>query len=362
MSHQQKITILNSRQGLYPCRSHIWIQNTQEALESTQNSHPIILSSVGMSTWYILTIATSQLQLPLKLYLQKTDKISEEQLITKTIRDYNLNPKLVTFQFIDKNSSIEFQTRRDKLITSSADIIFPISVRENGNLTKLISQHSDKINTSFQIPYKSRKEKIAYTLEQSNIRNEMYNITDSYIIHWTKAHHHKWYHERQFDYYTDILNSDSYLRTAINSLHNIIEKQNIFATPNHMPQEIPTVSFSSLSPIEMLPLFKWRSRYREMSFEPYGIGIKRSVALKNNIREVFYYDKKEKHAFSQEDIWLTQSKGIQTNWEAEKEYRHLGNFNFTAIAKEDILLFTRYKKETDQLQKLTGYKSISFLD
>jgi hypothetical protein len=93
-----------------------------------------------------------------------------------------LNPKLVKFQFINENSNKAYQTKRDKIITASSDIIFPISVRENGNLAKLISQHSAKINNSFQTLYKSRKEKISYSLTDSNICQEIQNITAEQLL------------------------------------------------------------------------------------------------------------------------------------------------------------------------------------
>lgn len=363
MSTKQKIAILNSRQGLYPCRLHNWIQQTVKALNSIQLSQPIILSSIGMSTWEILTIAASELQLQIEIYIQIREKQTEQEVIADTISEYNLNSKLVSFVSIFEDSDKEFQKKRDMSIISSANTIYPISVRSNGNLEKLFIENKIEVNNSYNTAYEKRKGKIAYTLDSSMLSKEIQNISDDYIIHWTKTSKDKWHHERQSDYYSDVLHSDNYPRKAIDTLNNILKLKTIYATPTHMPQNIPTVSFTSLTPQQMIPLFKWRSRYQEMSFEPYGIGIKKNIAVSKKIQEVLYYEKSDSHNVlnSNSDVWLTQSKGMYTNWESENEFRHLGDFHFAEINKNDIILFTRYKKEADQLYKLTGFQSISFL-
>lgn len=364
MPTTQKIAILNSRQGLYPCRLHDWIQKTLEALTVLQDSQATLLSSIGMSTWEILTTASSKLQLKLELFIQIKNKQTKEELAEQIISEYNLNSKYISFQCIHENSNKVFQSKRDNAIISSADIIFPISIRKKGNLEKHIFTHNQKVNNAFQIDYKNRKDKIAYTLDRCNLSTEIQNIPDNFIIHWTKTSKTKWCYERQYDYYTDILLSDKYPRSAFDSLTNIVNLKTIFATPTHMPQNIPTVSFSSLTPIDMVPLFKWRSRYQEMSFEPYGIGIKKKIAAKRNIQKVLYYDKNKSDKISIESnkVWLTQSKGVHTNWESENEYRHLGDFHFEDIDQQNIILFTRYKTEADQLHRLTGIRTISFIE
>ncbi len=362
MPAKQKIALLNSRQGLYPCRLHSWIQQSLKTLLHVQSSQPIILSSVGMSTWDLITIAASKLKLQLELHIQIKDSQIEEEMIGSIITEFNLNRELVSFRFISDHSKKQFQTLRDKAITSSADKIFPISIKQNGNLAKLISQHKNKIDNTFNTTYEPRKEKVAYTLNIDNTNPDIPKITDEYIIHWTKSSKDKYSFERYYDYYTDILQSDNYPRKAFNTLINILQMKRIVASSTHMPQNIPTVSFTSLHSIQMIPFFKWRSRYREMSFEPYGVGIKKEIAIKENIRKVFYYDKDIQNNLSDKkpEVWLTQSRGLHTNWESEKEYRHLGDFDLNNIDKENIVLFTRYKKEADYLLKLTGLQTISF--
>ena len=314
-----------------------------------------------MSTWDIVTTIASDLQLKLELHIQLKENQSLEKIKDTIIREYNLNPLLVSFVIIQENKNNIFQNARDASILSSAEKIIPISIRPDGNLERLVLSYNDKINNSYSIPYKKKKDKVAYTLDDLEINAELQVIKNEYIIHWTKTSKSKWHHERQYDYYNDILNSGTYPRTAFHNLQNIIKSQTIFATPTHMPQDIFTVSFTSLPPVEMAPLFRWRSRYQEMSFEPYGIGIKRETAYKHDIQEVIYYEKDSNNISNlQNKIWLTQSKGIVTNWELECELRHLGDFIFKKIDRDDIILFTRYKKEAAQLQELTGYKTISF--
>jgi hypothetical protein len=127
-----------------------------------------------------------------------------------------------------------------------------------------------------------------------------------------------------------------------------------------MPGNVPVVSLSDLSPVEVIPLMRWRARYRQMSFEPYGIGIERQVALEHGICPVRYYDRENGELPAAENIWLSQSAGTKGNWTAEREYRHRGDFNLGAIPRNKLLLLCHTAAEADQIEMETGIRAVSF--
>ena len=358
----QKVSIINSRQGLHPCRSDAWVHQTVKALDSLKNLQPLIVSSIGMSTWDFLTVSASNLNFAMELHLHLPTNLNKHETKNNIITEYNLNPDKLYFVFYENISKKEFQTKRDHAIIKSVDKIFPISIRKDGNLEKLILHNKNKIDSSFQITHKKPTTTLAYNLDNVLFTEQIKLISNDYIIHWTKTPRNKWHFETLYSYYNAILQSDNYPRTAFYALQNIITEKSIIASKTHMPKNIPTVSFTSLSPLEMIPLFKWRSRYQEMSFEPYGIGIDKNSPKANEIMEVIYYDKNEADLiFSDENkIWRSQSKGVYTHWETEHELRYLGDFNLEDIPTSDLILFTRYKKEADQLEQSTGIQTISF--
>lgn len=364
MTSKQKIAILNSRQGLHPCRSHQWVQQTLQLLEHIKNLNPLIVSSIGMTTWDIVTIISRNLDFKIELHVLLPKNTQELEYKNYLINEFNLNQLKTSFIYYENLTKIDFQNQRDTSIIETADTLFPISIRKNGNLENIILQNSTKVDRSFQTKYQKLKVKHAYDLLNVKLTEEIDTMPNDYYIHWTKSPKDKWSFESYYNYYNAILHSDYYPRTAFQTLQNIVHSKTIFASATHMPKNTPTVSFTSLSPIDTIPLFKWRSRYQEMSFEPYGIGINKYSSYAKFIKEVIYYDKKEaSNIFSDKSkIWRSQSQGIYTSWETEHELRQLGDFSLQNIPKSDMILFTRYKKEADQLEQSTGIKSISFLN
>ena len=128
-----------------------------------------------------------------------------------------------------------------------------------------------------------------------------------------------------------------------------------------MPDNIATVSFSALAPTEIIPLIRWRARFKQFSFEPYGIGIREEIALQYNIQPVIYYDKRLLVKVDSDLLYLTQSIGTITDWRHEKELRHKSDFDFSKISKNDLVLFCYSKDEATELENKFGIRTISFL-
>ena len=97
-----------------------------------------------------------------------------------------------------------------------------------------------------------------------------------------------------------------------------------------------------------------------MSFEPYGIGVERGCALAGGIRPVRYIEKGERSPDDNE-AWLTQSKGVITDWRSEQEYRHRGDFDFGDIPGDRLLVFTHRSEEATLIEREFGIRAVSFL-
>ncbi len=102
---------------------------------------------------------------------------------------------------------------------------------------------------------------------------------------------------------------------------------------------------------------KWRARYAEMSFEPYGVGIRKEKASKLGIRPVIYYEGAKPAEFASTP-WLCQSVGTKTDWRQEAEYRHHGDLTLD-ISPQDIVLFCKTAKEANQLKLEFGIPAIN---
>jgi len=296
------------------------------------------------------------------------DSSDFEALKLKASRQYCLTDSRVKFDKINDGNSIELSPLqlaniRDETIIDQADILIPVSVRPNGNLSSLLSKsYADgkTVVREFETEYEKTKSKLAYQIDISALSNKIKALDESYLIHWTRATNVAWPDENKLEFYKTILNSISYRRTGYDTLCRILNTESIIASYKNMPSNIKAVCFSGLVPREAVRLMKWRARYSQMSFEPFGIGVERDYALTHGIKEVNYYDLCQKKQIEGQDNWLWQSAGQKTDWRNEKEFRYQGDYCLSNVPKEKLIIFCHYKEQANIIQNHTGLNTMSF--
>jgi hypothetical protein len=224
-------------------------------------------------------------------------------------------------------------------------------------LIESASADGKPVDRRFAVEYSDRRKTLQYAVDASRISQEIRHIGDDYLIHWTRTANGRWPDECTIDYYRDILSNDRYCRTGHDTLTHILTTNRLIASARHMPRGYATVAFSGLSPLEAVPLMRWRSRFGEMSFEPYGIGIKHKAALAAGIRKVSYVARRNPACV---EPWLCQSTGQKTDWRQEREYRCLGDLDLTKISKTDMLALCLHSDEATELRQEFGVPVISF--
>lgn len=320
-----------------------------------------------MQTWELLTSLASLEQIEQTLFVPAADRDEFERLKKSAIAQFDLNPDLVDFVRVvceEKNATKEkLWLQRDKMVLEAADVLIPISLRKEGHMDLLLSQFSrqgKRVEDRFRVDYQKRVQPMAYSIRTEQLNPELLQVANRYLIHWTKAANSAWPTERLIDYYKAVVECDSYPRSAFCTLMNILTTRKIVATPKNMPMGIPTVSFSGLPPIDVVPLIRWRSRFSQMSFEPYGIGIKKEYAMSKGVNPVRYYHKNCEHPPDSE-AWLWQSVGEKGDWRTEQEYRHKGDFDLTAIPSNRLLALCHTEREAGIIEKSAGLQAVSFL-
>jgi hypothetical protein len=358
--------VLLSRQALHPCGSTPWVVQTIRAISFVKQHGWTVLTSCGMQTWELVTALSSSERLPLRLYA-----IADGEYGTmgeKLISEFGLDLNLTEFVFLnqpDISNRESMLAERDRRIIADAETLIPISIREGGNLHRLLEAargEGRKIVEDYRISYKVREQPLAYGIRDKKLSTEIQNIRNEYITHWTRACNGPWPGERPADYYAELIRSERYPRMAMDTLGRIVTTRRIMGSSRHMPGETATVSFSSLAPMEVPPLMRWRARYRQMSFEPYGIGIRREKAAQTGLQPVEYFDRKHLHENSPAPPWLRQSIGVRSDWRAENEYRCLRDFEFSGIPDEDLVLFCHTREEAAQLEHEFKLRTVPFTD
>jgi len=358
--------IILSRQPLRPCRITPWVKKTLNAVDWVKENHLCLVTSLGIQTWEFLIYLAQTRKIKQVVLIPATNEHEFETLKEFTIDQFDLDRTLVGFKAIMPKTN-DCQSRkllydRDCAAVSEADVLIPVSIRANGYMENLIQEKINKnqgvVISQFQIDYEKRGRPLAYHIKRDELPPETINIGDRYIIHWTRAPNGPWPSEKKHAYFSAVAGSDIYPRNAFHTIQNIIKTGKIIASSAHMPRGIPAVSFSGLAPDKILPLMKWRSRYRLMSFEPYGIGIEKTNARRLGIVPVQYY---RKGAYPKNiPPWQLQSRGVKTDWKQEVEYRYPGDFILSGIARNKVAYFCHTRNEAEFIEKSFGIKTYAF--
>jgi len=356
--------ILLSRQPMHPCRLTPWVQAATCAVRQLRETKAILYTSVGIQTYEFLVFLAQKFKITQKIVLPAAAGASSERLRKQVQKQFQTDDRHVTFTpAIERydGRTEKLPVIRDRYIITHANTLFPISVRKGGNMDRLLAQRESSgvhVNRQYQTIYQKRNKPLAYHLDKKSLSSKISKFDEPYLIHWTRASTGPWPNEKRIDYYRAISQADNCPRSAFNTLKNILTEKLIYGSSKHKAGKIASVSFSSLTPHEMLPLMRWRSRYKQMNFEPYGIGVKKGDGFHCGIRPVHYY--RGKTVPGNIDPWLLQSIGIKGDWFKEREFRFQGNFDISGLALENIICLCHTTAEAVYIRKKFQIRAIGF--
>jgi hypothetical protein len=352
----EKAAILNSRQSKTPCGIDPWLKKTFGAVYDAVTQGYTIITSIGMNTWEFLVWATRFNNGRQIIVLPITDKEDEDQLISELTHDYELDRELTGFMFFKVakkgHRGKSAWSERDRTVVSLANHIYPVSLRTNGNLEKLILENPAKVTRAtldYNVNYDpaGHRPDCAIDLEKVNpiLREESWN----YLTHYTRTAYRSWPGESSAAYYHALFCAESsYPRSALDTLRRIVEMKKLWASYYHIRGGYKVVSFTAQPPLEALKLLRWRPRYVRWNFEPYAVAIHKDYAMNMGVRPVIYAPPDDFHKLKDEDKPFYQNPGERgTDWRPEKEWRYHGNFSFEDIPADKIKVLV--KSEQDNL-------------
>ncbi len=351
------ISILISRQTLSISSFTPWIQQTLCACNKIYENNDILLTSIGQKTWNFQLFCGSLLKLKMKIIVPAVDHEEFKKICGHYKKQFHLDEKKIEFVFLASNSRLKNNYQRDQYIVDNAELIFPISIRKNGFFYNSLKT-KENIDTAFQIDYivhsREKRKKRYKHIDEKKIEK-----IDNYLFHWTRMPKENWPDESQFDYYMSILKNGGASRTTFDTLCNIFDKKVIYSSSRHAIKNHKIVSFTGSSIGQFLGLMKWRKKYNEMSFEPYGIGIDKEEATTLGFKKVLYCNPEEYDKLSEEEKKRYHSSGKQTNWAEENEYRLFSDLDLTLIPNEKMICICPTSDESIFIEKKYGIKSYS---
>ncbi len=355
--------VLISRQPMRPTACTSWVRAAQQAVQWLGQRGYSVLTSEGMQTYEFVLYWCIKYQVNLIIVLCAPDMhhfILRYLWIKSQYDCYSCN---LTFIPLISESKKKLLSLRDRFIAENADLLLPVSIRNDGGMAKLLESCKGKnqvIDRRFQVPYEQRSLYLKYVVRKEKISESVKSIKGEYVIHWTRSSSYAWPGERLQSYYAAISNCNVYPRNAFFTLQNIISTKTIKASSRHMSRDVKVVSFTGHSPLYFSSLMRWRSRYKEMSFEPYGIGIEKSIAFKCGIKPVIYQKNYQKGPNNER--WLKQTYGRSSWWPDEDEYRYQGDLDLGLFSPEQLLCFCLVEKEAELIKRKFGIRAVAFYE
>ncbi|MFC1694378.1 hypothetical protein ACFL1R_12845 [Candidatus Latescibacterota bacterium] len=347
------VLILNSAQSKYPVGNDQWVKGTIRAMQSlkTNNIHSHILCSTEPSPWNLVTYLAGKSSMKVKLIIKSKEDKSGRIEFSRLIEEYTLNENLTQPIFLGEGSSghpKELWPKRDRLALTLADEVYPVSIRPGGRLDTLLREipFTAKVRNDFRIDWTKPGRRLVYNFENSPV-----NLLPpgEWLIHWTHTSPGPWQGEKAWEYYRDLVASpENYVRSAQETLIRIITEQKIRSTTWRFPDNEPAVSFTSLDPGDAVKLMRWRKRFVRYSFEPFGIGIKKSILVKMGAGEVTY--RNGRSCLATPNRFFSQSAGKQGDWTREKEWRIRNDLCLGVVECKEMIIIVPDKVSYDYVK------------
>ncbi len=369
ISHEEPNSlILNSRQSLRPFGNDLWIINTGRAILEAVEHGETVLASVGMSSWEILLYFASRYKAKLKIFAPMPNDKGIDEVKAAIKEDFHLDADRIEWRLIDiingRDNKRKFQTERDRLILQEAKKAYPVSIRPGGNLERHLHEmalSNISIDEKYRIKYYEPLRICKIVIDRKRINSQIDTILDNYLIHWTRTSNGRWPGETSYQFYDAIVSSkDRYPRSAFDTLIRIMSENKLRASSRHYRKGAGAVPFSGLKPSEASGLMRWRARYQEMTFEPYGIAIRAEYAREMGIRKVYYGQSEMFQYLDEIDKPYFQNIGIKGFWMPEKEYRYIGDFDLSSLCPGMATIIVLHKEEIEKVRSIGCLPVVSY--
>ncbi|MBD3297172.1 MAG: hypothetical protein GF341_00820 [candidate division Zixibacteria bacterium] len=363
-NERPRVAILNSRQSKTPLGIDEWVRRTVAAAQwAARELDAEIVSSTNPLTWNLATWAAGRAGACVHLfepessgdaaYFAREFDIPRDHLHLHPITDSSAR------------SGKSWWAGRDRAVIDLADVLIPVSLRPGGALEGLIAEHAGTkdIISQFRTPYAPAAHHERDLVDRNRLNPDLHNWPEGYLIHWTRSCHGPWPGETMADFLTDLVASQTqYCRSARHTLNRILRERRIRGSAWHVGSNQPVVAFTELSPLESIPLMRWRSRWARWSFEPYGIAIPIEAAKQIGIRPVRYVEPDQWTGIPADEKPFCHSIGKDHPiWPAEREWRVVGDVALEELADHAGIIIVRDEANVASLDNNLPWQIVSLI-
>jgi hypothetical protein len=368
---EPRAAILNSRHGKFPAANSPWIQTTLELCHKLTQEGYVVVSSVGMSTWELVTWKVGACGGKLIIVVTDQERKDAAEIARCITDDFALDFSKTLFLFPDNapqlQETLEGLPKRDRWIIALTEVIFPVAIRAQGNLARILEILMDssarRVETRLAVPYEKTKRRV-WHFPAEIIEANAPEFQWDYLTHWTRATASLWPGETKAEFYASFEACETgYPRGGLQTLRRILRERRIRASKQLVRGEQEVVSLTACPPWELAKLMKWRPSMFRWTFEPYGIALNRAKLKSLGARAVIYGEDYQYRFLQEGDKPFFQSCGSEKNdWRNEKEWRHVGDLELSQFTSEDAIVLTLTQEEANLLQNESPFPVVSWAD
>ncbi|MFH1563857.1 MAG: DNA-processing protein DprA [Nitrospirota bacterium] len=362
--------VLNSHKIRSVTPTTCWLKVTTKLTESAIEKGVTIVSSLGMLTYEIVTFIANRHNSPMIIVLDGYLPGVLSSDLRKTFYDkfsnmFDLKNTLFISPFwpeITLPVRRERMAIRDYWVVALAKKLFVAEARIDGNIQKLASTAlsegrkvavfrpliSDQNTKGNQKLLLAGAEAVIYSgtaqskpsYSSGEETPPLSIVLSEYLFHSTRACPSPWPEQTLSGYIQSLVENDLDAgHMAFDTLCRILKEQLIRAGNRLVRGKTSVVSFTTCLPNELAKIRKWNPALIRWTFEPYGIGIKKSILGKMGAKPVIYA---EEEKFSQlppkQQFRFQLHQPPKTDWSLEKEWRLTGDVILSHLSPENMII------------------------
>lgn len=179
---------------------------------------------------------------------------------------------------------------------------------------------------------------------------------DEWLVHCTRRCDGPWPGQSWSQYRDEMLlgSDESASREPLDTLRRIVRMRRLIAGATTSKQAHRVVCFSAVPLPELLRRRTFRSHVSRWDYEPYGIAIRRRAAMNCGLKPVVYGKASQRNELPEKDRFLFQAAGRDREWEAEKEWRGLGDLDLASVDPADVRVFVPGEREAAAIATVNG--------
>ncbi len=127
--------------------------------------------------------------------------------------------------------------------------------------------------------------------------------------------------------------------TAAETLRKILASGWLLGSARVSGHDMPVVCWSEVPLPECLTRRTFRAHLGRWDYEPFGLALRRSAAVRLGILPVIYGPSGGRESLPPSDRWRFQAQGTRVDWRSEKEWRCYGSLDLAQVSSEEALVF-----------------------